>query len=159
MAIAASGVDRARGVESAYAWRRLVVAMLVSTIGGVGRLTAALAAGEVPERAAALLKPYLDVIGALNERGAIKPGSHHRIQALLRTEQGDILRHCSGARRSEHVVLPTGQVARVRRVGDVDQIERRIVHEILVAGDTPGIDLRHAVQRVRLGVVAIHAAS
>ncbi|MBS0247964.1 MAG: 23S rRNA (adenine(2030)-N(6))-methyltransferase RlmJ [Proteobacteria bacterium] len=53
---------------------------------GIGRLMAAVAAGELPERAAALLKPYLDVIGALNERGALKvyPGSPALTRAFLR---------------------------------------------------------------------------
>ncbi|MBS0534938.1 MAG: 23S rRNA (adenine(2030)-N(6))-methyltransferase RlmJ [Proteobacteria bacterium] len=56
--------------------------------GGIGRLMAALAAGEVPERASALLKPYLDVIGALNERGSVKvyPGSPALTRAFLRAD-------------------------------------------------------------------------
>lgn len=55
---------------------------------GIGRLMAAVAAGEVPERAAALLKPYLDVIGALNERGSLRiyPGSPALTRAFLRAD-------------------------------------------------------------------------
>ena len=53
---------------------------------GIGRLLAAVAAGEVPDRTAALLKPYLDVIGALNERGSFRiyPGSPALTRAFLR---------------------------------------------------------------------------
>lgn len=55
---------------------------------GIGRLMAAVAAGELPERAAALLKPFLDVIGAINERGALRiyPGSPALTRAFLRAE-------------------------------------------------------------------------
>jgi len=56
--------------------------------GGIGRLMAAVMAGELPERAGALLKPYLDVIGALNERGSLKlyPGSPALTRAFLRAD-------------------------------------------------------------------------
>src|SRR5690606_6502131 len=56
--------------------------------GGIGRLMAAAEAGEIPENAATLLKPYLDVIGALNERGSIKtyPGSPAVARAFLRPQ-------------------------------------------------------------------------
>ena len=56
--------------------------------GGIGRLMAAVEAGEVPADAAALLKPYLDVIGALNERGKLKlyPGSPAVSRAFLRAQ-------------------------------------------------------------------------
>lgn len=55
---------------------------------GIGRLVTAAAAGELPERAAVLLKPYLDVIGALNERGSVKiyPGSPALTRAFLRAD-------------------------------------------------------------------------
>ncbi|MCW5688512.1 MAG: 23S rRNA (adenine(2030)-N(6))-methyltransferase RlmJ [Pseudolabrys sp.] len=53
---------------------------------GIGRLVAAAAAGELPDRAKALLEPYLDVVGALNERGTVKlyPGSPALVRAFLR---------------------------------------------------------------------------
>lgn len=51
---------------------------------GIGRLMAA----ELPQQAAALLAPYLDVIGALNERGRLKlyPGSPAIVRAWLRPQ-------------------------------------------------------------------------
>jgi 23S rRNA (adenine2030-N6)-methyltransferase len=51
---------------------------------GIARLMAA----QVPENAAALLAPYLDVIGALNERGRLKiyPGSPAIVRAWLRPQ-------------------------------------------------------------------------
>lgn len=51
---------------------------------GIGRLMAA----PLPEKVQALLAPYLDVIGALNERGRIKlyPGSPAIVRAWLRPQ-------------------------------------------------------------------------
>lgn len=51
---------------------------------GIARLTAA----ELPEKAAALLAPYLEVIGALNERDRLKiyPGSPAIVRAWLRPQ-------------------------------------------------------------------------
>jgi 23S rRNA (adenine2030-N6)-methyltransferase len=51
---------------------------------GIARLVAA----QLPEKAAALLAPYLDVIGALNERGRLKiyPGSPAIVRAWLRPQ-------------------------------------------------------------------------
>ncbi len=51
---------------------------------GIARLMAA----QLPEKAAALLAPYLDVIGALNERGRLKiyPGSPAIVRAWLRPQ-------------------------------------------------------------------------
>lgn len=51
---------------------------------GIARLMAA----EIPEKAAALLAPYLEVIGALNERGRLKiyPGSPAIVRAWLRPQ-------------------------------------------------------------------------
>ncbi len=51
---------------------------------GIARLMAA----ELPEKAAALLAPYLDVIGALNERDRLKiyPGSPAIVRAWLRPQ-------------------------------------------------------------------------
>lgn len=51
---------------------------------GIARLTAA----ELPDKAAALLAPYLEVIGALNERGRLKtyPGSPAIVRAWLRPQ-------------------------------------------------------------------------
>lgn len=51
---------------------------------GIARLTAA----QLPEKATALLVPYLDVIGALNERGRLKiyPGSPAIVRAWLRPQ-------------------------------------------------------------------------
>jgi 23S rRNA (adenine2030-N6)-methyltransferase len=51
---------------------------------GIGRLMTA----ELPQKAAALLAPYLDVIGALNERGHLKvyPGSPAIVRAWLRPD-------------------------------------------------------------------------
>ena len=56
--------------------------------GGIGSLMAAVEAGELPAKAVALLKPYLDVIGALNERGHLKtyPGSPAVARAFLRPQ-------------------------------------------------------------------------
>ncbi len=56
--------------------------------GGIGRLIAAAEAGDIPENAATLLKPYLDVIAALNERGSLKiyPGSPAVARAFLRPQ-------------------------------------------------------------------------
>ena len=50
---------------------------------GIARLKAA----QLPPQAAALLKPYLDVVDALNEHGALKtyPGSPALIRAWLRS--------------------------------------------------------------------------
>ncbi len=51
---------------------------------GIARLMAA----ELPEKAAALLAPYTDVIGALNERGRLRiyPGSPAIVRAWLRPQ-------------------------------------------------------------------------
>jgi 23S rRNA (adenine2030-N6)-methyltransferase len=51
---------------------------------GIARLMAA----QLPEKAAALLAPYLEVIGALNERGRLKiyPGSPAIVRAWLRPQ-------------------------------------------------------------------------
>ncbi len=56
--------------------------------GGIGRLMAALEAGEIPDKAVALLTPYLDVIGAFNERGKLRtyPGSPAVARAFLRPQ-------------------------------------------------------------------------
>lgn len=56
--------------------------------GGIGRLMAAAETGALPANAATLLKPYLDVIGALNERGTLKvyPGSPAVARAFLRAQ-------------------------------------------------------------------------
>ena len=55
---------------------------------GIGRLVAAADTRPIPADAAALLKPYFDVIGALNERGQIKvyPGSPAVARAFLRPQ-------------------------------------------------------------------------
>ena len=55
---------------------------------GIERLMKAQAAGELPEQAAALLSPFLDVIGALNEPGKLKtyPGSPALTRAWLRAD-------------------------------------------------------------------------
>ncbi|MFA6266782.1 MAG: 23S rRNA (adenine(2030)-N(6))-methyltransferase RlmJ [Pseudolabrys sp.] len=55
---------------------------------GIGRLVAAAEAGELASDVAVLLKPYLDVIGALNERGRLKlyPGSPALARAFLRAQ-------------------------------------------------------------------------
>ena len=55
---------------------------------GIGRLMAAQELGELSDDAAALLKPYLDVIGALNERGQLRvyPGSPALVRAWLRAQ-------------------------------------------------------------------------
>jgi 23S rRNA (adenine2030-N6)-methyltransferase len=55
---------------------------------GIGRLMSAAEAGDLPAAAAALLKPYLDVMGALNERGKLKvyPGSPAVARAFLRPQ-------------------------------------------------------------------------
>lgn len=68
---------------------------------GIGRLMAAVDAGDVPERAAAVLKPYLDVIGALNERGSLKtyPGSPALTRAFLRAD--DRLTACEVESKAE----------------------------------------------------------
>jgi 23S rRNA (adenine2030-N6)-methyltransferase len=51
---------------------------------GIARLVAA----QLPDKAAALLAPYLDVVGALNAPGALKtyPGSPALVQAWLRPQ-------------------------------------------------------------------------
>lgn len=56
--------------------------------GGLGRLMAAVEMGDIPQTAAPLLKPYLDVIGALNERGKLRicPGSPAVARAFLRPQ-------------------------------------------------------------------------
>jgi 23S rRNA (adenine2030-N6)-methyltransferase len=56
--------------------------------GGIERLLAAKDSGRLPDKMAALLKPYLEVIGALNERGrlAVYPGSPALIRAWLRPQ-------------------------------------------------------------------------
>ena len=55
---------------------------------GVGRLMAARESGQLPEPVAALLKPYLEAIGALNERGrlTVYPGSPALTRAWLRPQ-------------------------------------------------------------------------
>ena len=53
---------------------------------GIGRLRKAVAAGQLPDKCAVLLAPYLDAIGALNERDKLTlyPGSPALTRAWLR---------------------------------------------------------------------------
>jgi 23S rRNA (adenine2030-N6)-methyltransferase len=68
-----SGPEASRGGE----WR-----------DGIGRLMAARDDGHLPDKIAALLKPYLEVIGALNEPGKLTlyPGSPAIARAWLRPQ-------------------------------------------------------------------------
>jgi 23S rRNA (adenine2030-N6)-methyltransferase len=55
---------------------------------GIARLLAAAENGKLPAKAAVLLAPYLDVVGALNERGklTVYPGSPALARAWLRPQ-------------------------------------------------------------------------
>ncbi len=106
--------------------------------------------GEQDAFAFAQAKPLL-------QRATVDPGTEDADEPSTGGVKVHVLGHRARARGREQQLLLFRPGRHVTVVGDIDQVDGRVVHEVLIAGHAPGVDLGYQPERVRLGVVDVDA--
>jgi hypothetical protein len=89
---------------------------------------------------------------------SIEPGAHDRRERGARTKKVNILRDSSSARCRKNEPMLGWNRPHVRVISDVNEIERGLIDEVLVARDSPRVDLRDEAQSVSSRVVNVNSA-
>jgi hypothetical protein len=93
----------------------------------------------------------------VRDRLAIDLGANDGGQPIGGGERIHILRDCAGRCRCKALAARDRNERHAAVIGDIDEIERRLVDEILIAGDPPHVAAGCKLQRVRDWILGIGA--